>query len=34
MGQTTAQRVEQWTALDDYFAVGEFHLQLHGWSVA
>jgi DNA-directed RNA polymerase subunit N (RpoN/RPB10) len=29
-----AQRVEQWTALDDHFAVGEFHLQLHGWSVA
>jgi len=29
-----AQRVEQWTALDDNFAVGEFHLQLHGWAVA
>ena len=29
-----AQRVEQWTALDDYFAAGEFRLQLHGWSVA
>jgi DNA-directed RNA polymerase subunit N (RpoN/RPB10) len=29
-----AQRVEQWTALDDCFAVGEFHLQLHGWNVA
>jgi hypothetical protein len=29
-----AQRVEQWTALDDHFAVGEFRLQLHGWSVA
>jgi hypothetical protein len=29
-----AQRVEQWTELDDYFAAGEFRLQLHGWSVA
>jgi hypothetical protein len=27
-----AQRVEQWTALDDNFAVGEFHLKLHGWN--
>ena len=27
-----AQRVEQWTALDEHFAVGEFHLKLHGWS--
>jgi hypothetical protein len=26
--------VEQWTELDDHFAAGEFHLQLHGWSVA
>jgi len=25
--------VAQWTALDDYFAVGEFRLKLHGWSV-
>jgi hypothetical protein len=29
-----AQRVEQWTMLDDDYAVGEFQLQLHGWSVA
>src|SRR6202011_3897273 len=29
-----AQRVEQWTMLDDDYAVGEFRLQLHGWSVA
>ena len=28
-----AQRVEQWTLLDDDYAVGEFRLQLHGWSV-
>src|ERR1700680_3734254 len=28
-----AQRVEQWTPLDDDYAVGEFRLQLHGWSV-
>jgi hypothetical protein len=28
-----AQRVEQWTTLDDDDAVGEFRLQLHGWSV-
>jgi hypothetical protein len=28
-----AQGVEQWTALDDNFAVGEFHLKLHGWGV-
>jgi DNA-directed RNA polymerase subunit N (RpoN/RPB10) len=28
-----AQRVEQWTMLDDDYAVGEFRLQLHGWSV-
>jgi Transposase DDE domain group 1 len=27
-----AQRVEQWTALDDNFAVGEFRLKLLGWS--
>lgn len=27
-----AQRVESWTALDDHYAVGEFRLQLHGWS--
>jgi hypothetical protein len=27
-----AQRVEQWTLLDDHFAVGEFRLKLHGWS--
>jgi hypothetical protein len=29
-----AQRVEQWTLLEDDYAVGEFRLQLHGWSVA
>ena len=29
-----AQRVEQWTELDDNYAAGEFRLQLHGWSVA
>ena len=28
-----AQRVEQWTLLDDNFAVGEFRLKLYGWSV-
>jgi DNA-directed RNA polymerase subunit N (RpoN/RPB10) len=28
-----AQRVEQWTILDDDYAVGEFRLQLHGWNV-
>jgi hypothetical protein len=28
-----AQRVEQWTVLDDNFAVGEFRLKLYGWSV-
>jgi hypothetical protein len=28
-----AQRVEQWRELDENFAVGEFRLQLHGWSV-
>jgi Transposase DDE domain group 1 len=28
-----AQRVEQWTRLDDDYAVGEFRLPLHGWSV-
>jgi hypothetical protein len=28
-----AQRVEQWTVLDDNYAAGEFRLQLHGWSV-
>ena len=27
-----AQRVEQWTSLDEDYAVGEFRLQLHGWS--
>ena len=27
-----AQRVEQWTLLDDDYAAGEFRLQLHGWS--
>src|SRR5436190_3926802 len=28
-----AQRVEQWTILDDNYAAGEFRLQLHGWKV-
>jgi len=28
-----AQRVEQWIELDDNYAVGEFRLKLHGWSV-
>src|ERR1700691_173613 len=27
-----AQRVEQWTMLDNDYAMGEFRLQLHGWS--
>jgi DNA-directed RNA polymerase subunit N (RpoN/RPB10) len=27
-----AQAVEQWTALDDNYAVGEFRLKLYGWS--
>jgi Transposase DDE domain group 1 len=29
-----AQRVEQWTMLDNDYAVGEFQLQLHSWSSA
>jgi len=29
-----AQRVEQWTILDEDYAVGEFRLQLLGWSAA
>ena len=28
-----AQRVEQWTILDDHYAVGEFRLHLLGWKV-
>ena len=28
-----AQRVEQWTVLDDNYATGEFRLKLLGWSV-
>lgn len=28
-----AQRVEQWTMLDDDYAAGEFRLRLHGWDV-
>src|SRR5437588_1077014 len=28
------QRAEHWTTLHDEYAVGEFRLQLHGWSVA
>jgi hypothetical protein len=28
-----AQRVEQWTLLDDDYAAGEFQLRLHGWDV-
>ncbi len=27
-----AQRVEEWRDLDEYFAAGEFHLRLYGWS--
>jgi DNA-directed RNA polymerase subunit N (RpoN/RPB10) len=26
-----AQRIEQWTAIDDDYAVGEFSLRLHNW---
>lgn len=29
-----AQRVEQWTSLDENYAAGEFRLRLHGWQVA
>lgn len=29
-----AQRVEQWSTLDNDYAVGEFQLQLHSWSIA
>ena len=29
-----AQQVEQWTTLDNDYAVGEFQLQLHSWSIA
>jgi DNA-directed RNA polymerase subunit N (RpoN/RPB10) len=29
-----AQRIEQWTAVDDDYAVGEFHLRLHNWKAA
>src|SRR5438045_1861736 len=32
--QRAAQSVNAWTMLDDDYAVGEFRLQLHGWSVA
>jgi hypothetical protein len=28
-----AQGLAQWTTLDDSYAVGEFRLQLHSWSV-
>jgi hypothetical protein len=28
-----AQRVEQWTVLDDACAAGEFQLRLHGWEL-
>ena len=28
-----AQRVEQWTILDDDYAAGEFRLRLHGWDI-
>src|SRR5215475_3099230 len=28
-----AQRVEQWTILDENYSVGAFRLKLHGWSV-
>ena len=29
-----AQRIEQWTAVDDDYAVGEFSLRLHNWKAA
>jgi DNA-directed RNA polymerase subunit N (RpoN/RPB10) len=29
-----AQRIEQWTAVDDDYAVGEFPLRLHNWKAA
>jgi DNA-directed RNA polymerase subunit N (RpoN/RPB10) len=29
-----AQRIEQWTAVDDDYAVGEFTLRLHNWKAA
>jgi hypothetical protein len=29
-----AQRIEQWTAAEDDYAVGEFQLRLHNWKVA
>jgi hypothetical protein len=28
-----AQRVQQWTILDEHYAAGEFRLRLHGWKV-
>jgi hypothetical protein len=28
-----AQRVQQWTILDEHHAAGEFRLRLHGWKV-
>lgn len=28
-----AQRVKDWTVIDEHYAVGEFHLKLHGWNV-
>lgn len=30
--QREAQRIQHWTELDANYAVGEFRLQLHGWS--
>ncbi len=32
MGKARRPAVEQWTVLDDDYAVGEFRIQLHGWS--
>jgi DDE family transposase len=29
-----AQRIQQWTAVDNDYAVGEFHLRLHNWKTA
>jgi hypothetical protein len=29
-----AQRIEQWTAVGDDYAVGEFQLRLHNWNIA
>jgi DNA-directed RNA polymerase subunit N (RpoN/RPB10) len=33
-GKREAQPIEQWTAVDDDYAVGEFPLRLHNWKAA